>query len=201
MALVPRGVFGVESKKGLLFLFRKMAYPLFSIGRDRTTIVGTTSTLVLPARKERVFARLTNDSDEEIYLMLGDNARMNQGIKLEKAENPNNFWEINNTNLYNGSIYAICTSGNKRLLVMEDRSIPSFSSSSSSSSSHSSSSSSSSFSSSSSSSSFSSSSSSSSFSSSNSSSSNSSSVSSSSSSSNSFSSSSNSVSSSSSSSE
>ena len=118
-----------------------MAYPLFSIGKDRSTTVENTSTLVLPANKSRLFCRITNDSDEEIYLMLGEKARMNQGIRLEKATNPNNFWEINNTNLYIGSIYAICTSGSKVLLICENVSEKSSSSSSCSSSSCSSSSS------------------------------------------------------------
>ena len=109
-----------------------MAYPLFSIGKGRGVTVGATSTLVLAANTQRVFARLTNDSTEPIYLMLGNAAKMNSGIRLEKSALTNNFWEINNTNLYNGSIYAICNSGSKVLLVMEDAPSTSFSSCSSS---------------------------------------------------------------------
>ena len=120
-----------------------MAIPLFSIGKERSVTVGTSSTEVLPANSGRVFARITNDSDETIYLMLHEKAQLNYGIRLEKATLPNNFWEINNTNLYIGSVNAICASGGKVLLAVENTSTPSFSSSSSSSSSSSESSSSS----------------------------------------------------------
>ena len=43
-----------------------MAFPLFSIGRDKSVDVGTTSTQVLPANPRRVYARITNDSDTVI---------------------------------------------------------------------------------------------------------------------------------------
>jgi len=113
--------------------------PFFSVAKDRSIAVGATSTLVLPTKASRVFARLTNDSNEVIYLMLGETARMNQGMRLNPAGTTRDFWEINSTNLYNGAIYAICASGNKNLLILEDS--PSQSSSSCSSSSCSSSSS------------------------------------------------------------
>lgn len=99
-----------------------MAYPLFSKGSGKGVIVANSSTLVLSANPQRVFARFTNDSDEEIYLMLGETAKKNRGIRLDKATNPNNFWEINNDNRYIGSVYAICSSGNKNLVISESNS-------------------------------------------------------------------------------
>lgn len=107
----------------------------FSCTKDRSIIVNTTSTLVLPARQNRVFARLTNDSNEAIYLMLGETARMNTAMRLNPAGTTRDFWETNATNLYNGAIYAICASGNKNLLILEDSPSQSSSSCSSSSSS------------------------------------------------------------------
>jgi len=74
-----------------------MAIPLFSIGKEKGVTVGTSSTEVLSANSNRVFARITNDSDEPIYLMLHEEAQLNYGIRLEKATLSNNFWEINNT--------------------------------------------------------------------------------------------------------
>jgi len=113
-----------------------MSIPLFTIGKDRSITVGSSSTLALSEDRTRVFARFTNDSDEVIYLMLGENAVMNQGIRLAAA---GGAWEINSDNRYTGSVYAICTSGSKKLLILTNTSEKSSSSSSSSNSSSSSS--------------------------------------------------------------
>ncbi len=124
-----------------------MPYPLFSFGKDKTVIVGTTSQLVLPENNNRVYARLTNNSDEVIFLGIGVHASLNEQFRLEPSGSTvgDNHWEINNTNRFIGNIYAICASGNKRLLIVESATEGSSSLSSSSSSFCSSSSSSSSF--------------------------------------------------------
>lgn len=79
--------------------------------------VGNTSTQVLPANGSRKLAVFTNDSDETIYLSLGTPAEMNKGIRLNAA---GGGYEINETNPFIGPIYAICSSGSKRLCVYED---------------------------------------------------------------------------------
>jgi len=79
--------------------------------------IGTTSTTVLVANTSRKCATFVNDSDEIIYLTLSeDGAILNRGIRLNAA---GGSYEINVTNLYNGAVTAICTSGSKNLCVTE----------------------------------------------------------------------------------
>ncbi len=92
------------------------------ISKEITTIsstvkeVGTTSTTVLAANKNREYAILINDSDTTIYLALGTDAELNKGIRLNA--NGGSF-EINKTNPYKGEINAICSVSGKKLLVTE----------------------------------------------------------------------------------
>jgi len=78
--------------------------------------VGSSTTLTLAANVSRVSAVFTNDSDEVIYLSLGNNAVMHQGIRLNAN---GGSYEINQTNLYTGIVHAICSSGSKNLCVSE----------------------------------------------------------------------------------
>ena len=79
--------------------------------------VGSSSTSILVANTSRKTATFVNDSDEVIYLTLGEyDAIMNKGIRLNAN---GGSYEINVTNLYNGAITAICTSGSKNLCVTE----------------------------------------------------------------------------------
>lgn len=87
-----------------------------------TTCTGTgptiaaTSTSALAANTSRKYAVFVNDSDEAIYLGLGAAAVLNKGIRLNAS---GGSYEINALNLFTGIVYAICTSGNKILCVME----------------------------------------------------------------------------------
>lgn len=85
----------------------------FTTATNTKVTVAATTTEVLEADDARVFARITNDSDEVVYLALGEDAVMNQGIRLAV----NGYFEINATNLYTGVIDAICASGSKVLSV------------------------------------------------------------------------------------
>ena len=85
----------------------------FTTATNAKVTVAATTTEVLEADDMRVFARITNDSDEVIYLALGEDAVMNQGIRLAVG----GHFEINSTNLYTGVINAICASGSKVLSV------------------------------------------------------------------------------------
>lgn len=87
---------------------------LFTTATNSKVTVAATTTEVLEADDKRVFARISNDSDEVIYLALGADAVLNQGIRLEV----NGHFEINSTNLYTGVINAICASGSKVLSVV-----------------------------------------------------------------------------------
>jgi len=87
-----------------------------STATNTAVSVGAASTAILSANSTRLFAILVNDSDEEIYLALGDTAVMNEGIRLNAS---GGSFEINSNNLYTGAITAICTSGGKVLTVVE----------------------------------------------------------------------------------
>jgi len=79
-------------------------------------VVGSSTTLALAANTARKSAVFTNDSNETIYLALGSEAAMNQGIRLNAN---GGSYEINQTNLYTGIVTAICASGSKNLCVSE----------------------------------------------------------------------------------
>lgn len=79
--------------------------------------VGTSSTLVLAANPHRKYAAFVNDSNQPIYLSLGAAAVMNQGIRL--GSDGRRPYQINDSNLFHGAIYAIAQGGAKNLTVTE----------------------------------------------------------------------------------
>lgn len=86
----------------------------FSIGK---VAVEAVSTLVLAANPSRRSAVFVNDSNKPIYLSLGAAAVMNEGIMLPTTGNRK--FEINDSNLFLGAIYAIAQGGAKNLTVTE----------------------------------------------------------------------------------
>lgn len=84
---------------------------------DYSINVTTASSLVLAANERRKFCIFINDSDETIYLKFGAAASLNAGIRISA----NGFsYEIDNTNLWVGDVYAIHGgTGNKVLLIEE----------------------------------------------------------------------------------
>lgn len=83
---------------------------------DYSANVGSTSTRMLERNINRFYVALVNDSDEEIYLSLGQTSVSNKGIRLNSG---GGSYEINTMNPYNGYIEAICASGGKKLCVIE----------------------------------------------------------------------------------
>ena len=77
--------------------------------------VGTSSTEVRAANTNRKLLILINDSDENIYIALGQTATLNNGIRLNK----NGGSLILNDPKYTGVINAICSSGSKKLVGIE----------------------------------------------------------------------------------
>ncbi len=79
--------------------------------------VGITSSLVLAANEERMYACLINDSaTAAIYLSLGGAAVVGSGIALERK---GSGYEILPENLYRGDIYAISTEAGANLSICE----------------------------------------------------------------------------------
>ncbi len=77
-----------------------------------------TTTAVLAANTDRLYALVINDSDEVIYIKLGASAVLNQGIRLN-ASGGNYEMSMKLGNLYTGAINGISTSGGKVVLVTE----------------------------------------------------------------------------------
>jgi len=91
--------------------------PISEVTFDRTTTVGSSSTLVMAANRYRSYAVFVNDSNEVIYLAIGGRAAsMNSGIRLNAS---GGAYEINKHNLRKGAVYAICSSGSKVLCAEE----------------------------------------------------------------------------------
>jgi len=78
--------------------------------------VQTASTVVLAANPNRRYAVFMNDSNKSIYLSLGATAVLHAGIELSAT---NGHYEINDSNLFLGAIYAIAEGGDKVLTVTE----------------------------------------------------------------------------------
>jgi len=90
----------------------------FSTGQFNNTkvSVAATSTTVLSHRSSRKYAVIVNDSNETIYLGVGEAAVLNEGIRLNAN---GGAWEIKGGHPYQGVIYAISTSGSKNVTVFE----------------------------------------------------------------------------------
>ncbi|GAI08311.1 unnamed protein product [marine sediment metagenome] len=85
--------------------------------QDHTANIAITAADVLVPNKFRTAAFFTNDSDEVIYLRLGQDSALNTGIRLNAA---GGAFEINLTNLWKGRVSAIHGgTGNKVLCIQE----------------------------------------------------------------------------------
>jgi len=76
--------------------------------------VGTSSTVILPVNALRVYARITNISDETIYMKFGETAVLSEGVPLAAGD----MFELDQTRMINTAINGICTSGDKDVAVV-----------------------------------------------------------------------------------
>ncbi len=90
-----------------------------SVGGTKVT-VGSSTTKVLDANGDRRLLVLTNMSDEVIWLGLGEDAVVGEGIPL--AANGGNLEDEKlepSDRMFVGQVNAICASGGKDLAVQE----------------------------------------------------------------------------------
>ncbi len=92
-----------------------MQHP-FSTSVPSQATVGATSTKILDARSGRVYAIITNDSNQDIYIAFGRSAEMNKGHRLN-AEG--GLIELDGDKPFSGEVYAICSSGGKNVCVLD----------------------------------------------------------------------------------
>ena len=81
------------------------------------TAIAATSTIVREYNTKRTYIVLVNDSDQTIYLGLGVPAVMNTGVRLNAD---GGAYERTPEKPFYGPIYAICTSGAKKLVWVEE---------------------------------------------------------------------------------
>ena len=94
-----------------------MSKPLF----DKTTTndsvtIGTSTTEILAANANRLYALVVNNSSSSVYLALGVNAVLNKGIRINAN---GGSYEIKTDNLFIGAINGISAAGSKNVTVIE----------------------------------------------------------------------------------
>lgn len=78
--------------------------------------IGSTATRVLAQSVYQPdYIRFVNDSDEAIYIKIGEDAVLNEGIRINA--NGGEYVMKRGENMPAGYVSAICTSGSKKLLV------------------------------------------------------------------------------------
>jgi len=80
------------------------------------TAVGATNTVIVPANVARKYLAVVNDSDEAIYISIGEAAVLNEGIRLNA--NGGSF-EMTGENMSFKAINGISTSGSKNATFEE----------------------------------------------------------------------------------
>ena len=84
-----------------------------------TAAIATSSTVALAASKSRVYVLLENDSDTDIYIKIGGDAVMNEGVRIN-GEGGSYEMSLPMGNISDLAINAIqADTGTKNLLVLE----------------------------------------------------------------------------------
>ncbi len=87
----------------------------FGQGTPTQILVSTSSTQLLAANVNRIFARISNNSNQTIYIQYGVTAVWQQGLRLS----PGASLTISTAELYNGSINAVSQSTTVAIDVIE----------------------------------------------------------------------------------
>lgn len=78
--------------------------------------IGSSSTQILPPDAGRQGVLLTNDSNQSIYLGIGNTAEMNKGHRINRD---GGYYEITRANLFVGVLNGVCEDGGATLLITE----------------------------------------------------------------------------------
>ena len=92
-----------------------LSWPI-EAAEDSAMLIQAVSTQVLAANPRRADAVFVNDSNQPIYLARGNDAVLNEGIRLNAN---GGSYEINRNNLFLGIINAIAVGGDKNLVWSE----------------------------------------------------------------------------------
>ena len=83
------------------------------------TPTGDSVTPLVATTTSRTYIRLTNTSDNTVYLSLGTVASTTKGIPLTNATGTNPYFETNDNSIFGGAIYCYSTSGTSTIAVTE----------------------------------------------------------------------------------
>lgn len=85
--------------------------------RNVGVTIGNTTTVVAAStdRDDRQYLVMSNDSDEVMYIAIGEAAVASQGIRLGVGD----YIVFDNEDNINGAFNAICASGGKNMCVFE----------------------------------------------------------------------------------
>jgi hypothetical protein len=112
---------GVTSKHALdvnIAQIEGSAGPVFTIPTRATTVdqgkvtIGIGTTEIVPFSGSRFEFTIVNDSDEIIYLGFGEDAVLNEGVRLNPSGG--SF----STDIFTGAVDGICQSGSKNVTFM-----------------------------------------------------------------------------------
>ncbi|MEX2395875.1 MAG: hypothetical protein WD491_02570 [Balneolales bacterium] len=90
----------------------------YLVPNHTTKTIGSTTTEVIAKNNSRRYLLLVNDSNEDMYIKLGVDAVMNEGIRIP-SDGGSYEMTAGEGNVWQGAIDAICSSGSKTILVAE----------------------------------------------------------------------------------
>lgn len=90
-------------------------YSSFGQGTPKTVVVGSTSTILLNANSNRVYAEIINNGSAPIWIQLGIAAQLGVGVKIM----PNGMRNFKESELYLGQINAVTATGTVNTEVIE----------------------------------------------------------------------------------
>ena len=93
-----------------------LTFERHSGGTPTNALVNNTSAEIVPVTANRSYLLLQNDSDSTIYLALNAPAEIGKGIRLNAG---GGSYEINFTNLFTGSVYAITSGSSENICIQE----------------------------------------------------------------------------------
>lgn len=93
-------------------------FSVLTPGTPTQVSIGTTSSTLIAANPNRLYAHIVNNSGQPIYIQYSVSAALNQGIKLP----PGSFYTIESNNLWLGAINAIGVMAGQLIDILEGES-------------------------------------------------------------------------------
>lgn len=96
-------------------LVNVLGFSILSPGYPTQVSIGTSSSVLLPANPDRVYAHFVNNSQNMIFIQYSSLAALNQGIKISSGS----LFTLSGADLYLGVVNAISVEPNQLIDVLE----------------------------------------------------------------------------------